>query len=78
MIKINKDAEGKCAQVDIYDDFGGLAEILEVFEDRVKLQWIYGVSCYSCCVYSPKVYTEPTVYDFDSIAEYKNERKIDS
>lgn len=69
---------GKCANVTIYDNFSGLAEIkgIDTIKRKITVQWINGSACYGCQVYSIEQYTKPETYSWSSVAEYKNECEL--
>ena len=39
---------GKYAEIALYDDGAGTAEIIDVNEEKIKLMWVQYTSCYDC------------------------------
>lgn len=77
-MNITKNSIGKIADVSVYDDLSGVAEVKDVSGDVVTLQWIFAISCYPTQVFSEEVYTEDCTYNLSEIADYDNERDMDS
>ena len=53
---------GKYAEIALYDDGAGTAEIIDVNEEKIKLMWVQYTSCYDCQVYGAEIYFRPTTY----------------
>lgn len=62
-----KPYKGKYAEIAVYDDGAGIAEIIDVDEEKIKLIWVQYTSCYTCQVYGAEIYTGPTTYRINDI-----------
>lgn len=63
-----REAVGKEAYVEFDSDLSGNAQIFEVTDDKVKLQFIDNVQpFYSSQVYPPEIYNEPSEYPLGSL-----------
>lgn len=62
-----KDFIGTYAEIEVYDEGAGIAEILDVKDGMVKLLWLQHTSCYSCQVYGAEIYFKPTIYEIGDI-----------
>ena len=58
---------GKYAEIALYDDGAGTAEIIDVNEEKIKLMWVQYTSCYDCQVYGAEIYFRPTTYGINDI-----------
>lgn len=70
--KLTKESIGKCAYVTFWDDFSGIAEILDVTNDIITIQWINAIPCYRCD-YPKTTYTEPMQYNLEELATYSQQ-----
>ena len=43
-----KPYKGKYVEIAVYDDGAGIAEIVDVDEEKIKLIWVQYTSCYNC------------------------------
>lgn len=74
--------KGKYAEIAVYDDGAGIAEIVDVDEEEIKLIWVRYTRCYDCQVYGAEIYTRPTTYGIDDIcsigrAEIESRKEAD-
>ena len=67
-----EDLVGKVVSLTLWDECDGKCEILSVTEEKLTVHWISYCACYSCCVYSKAVYTEPYEVKYDSVAKIGN------
>lgn len=81
----NQASVGKVANVDIRKDrnddgssyFSGIAEIKDVSQDDVTIQWVQVHPGRADVYYGPEMYTEAQVVSRDSITKYANEQSLD-
>lgn len=62
-----KPYKGKYAEIAVYDDGAGIAEIVDVDKEKIKLIWVQYTSCYNCQVYGAEIYSRPTTYRINDI-----------
>lgn len=69
---LNKNSIGKCANIMFYDNFGGFAEIKDVTNTTITVQWIAISHCHND-TFPKEIYTEENCYSLDELEKYKNE-----